>query len=161
MSASLRKKGPGLEKALGKLVHKIQHEKPIVAVGVLGKNSDRADAKSGITNAQLALIHEFGLGVPERSFLRATFDQLKDIWHAFVAKVFKPVADGKIDLMKALALIGERVKSDIKRRITQGSGIPPPNAPSTIARKGSDRPLVDTGRLVGSIDYEVRTKNKP
>ena len=31
-----------------------------------------------------------------------------------------------------------------------------PNAPSTIARKGHDKPLIDTGTLKASIDYEVK-----
>lgn len=155
----LKTKGPGLEKALGKIVHQIEHAKPVVAVGVLGKGAAREG--DTLSNVELAVIQEFGLGVPERSFLRATFDRMKETWNAFAAKALKPALAGKIELTKALALIGERVKSDIKRRITQGEGIPPPNAPSTIARKGSDRPLVDSGRLVGSIDYEVRSKHKP
>lgn len=34
----------------------------------------------------------------------------------------------------------------------------PPNAPSTIARKGSDRPLIDTGSLRRAITFVVRAK---
>jgi hypothetical protein len=34
----------------------------------------------------------------------------------------------------------------------------PPNAPSTIARKGSDRPLIDTGQLRRAITYVVTEK---
>lgn len=125
-----------------------------VVIGVLGTTAARPG--ESLDNVELAVIQEFGLGVPERSFLRATFDKLKDRWFKFASRVMRLVAKGKIPLERGLAIIGEKVKADVKRAITQGAGIPPPNAPSTIARKGSSRPLVDTGRLVGSIDYEVR-----
>ncbi len=32
----------------------------------------------------------------------------------------------------------------------------PPNAQATIDAKGSSNPLVDTGQMVGSIDYKVK-----
>lgn len=38
---------------------------------------------------------------------------------------------------------------------TEGFGEWQPNAPQTIARKGSDKPLIDTGRLRGAVTYEV------
>lgn len=36
----------------------------------------------------------------------------------------------------------------------------PPNAPSTIERKGSDNPLIDTGAMRQSVSYAV-TREKP
>lgn len=125
-------------------------------IGVLGSTSARPGEP--VDNVELAVIHEFGLGVPERSFLRSTFDRLKDKWGKFSARVMKLVAAGKLPLEDGLALIGERVKADVKRAITSGAGIGPPLAQATIDRKGSSRPLVDTARLLGSIDYEVRLK---
>jgi hypothetical protein len=41
----------------------------------------------------------------------------------------------------------------IKQRIA--NGIAPPNSPYTIARKGSSKPLIDTGQLRNSITYQV------
>jgi len=32
----------------------------------------------------------------------------------------------------------------------------PPNAQSTVDAKGSSNPLVDTGQMIGSIDYKVK-----
>ena len=34
----------------------------------------------------------------------------------------------------------------------------PPNAPSTIKKKGSSNPLIDTGEMVQSVDYKVTTQ---
>ena len=33
----------------------------------------------------------------------------------------------------------------------------PPNSQMTVEMKGSDNPLIDTGRLVGAIRHEVET----
>lgn len=38
------------------------------------------------------------------------------------------------------------------------SHIPPPNSPATVARKGFDLPLYDTGTLYRAFDYEVTFK---
>ena len=38
------------------------------------------------------------------------------------------------------------------------SHIPPPNRPSTVARKGFDLPLYDTGALYRAFSYEVTPK---
>lgn len=154
LKTGLKKTGPGLEKALRELADKAAGAR--VVIGVLGSTSSRPGEP--IDNVELAVTHEFGLGVPERSFLRATFDRLKDKWAKFSARVMKLVASGKLDLEAGLAMIGERVKADVKKAITSGEGIPPPLSQATIDRKGSSRPLVDTARLLGSIDYEVRLK---
>jgi hypothetical protein len=54
-----------------------------------------------------------------------------------------------------MKLIGMRVVGDIQDRISDG--IPPPNSPITIARKGSSKPLIDSGQLRQSISFEVRS----
>jgi hypothetical protein len=38
-------------------------------------------------------------------------------------------------------------------------GVPPPNAPSTIARKGHGRTLIDTELMKNEIDYEISDEN--
>lgn len=151
-----------------------------VVVGVLGANDRRSDqapkreqksksvasaiggfaALDHIGNVELAIIQEFGLGVPERSFLRRTFDKRREEWKALAERLMRLVLKEKLTADAMLKLLGEKMKADIKREITSGAGIPPPNAQSTIDRKGSSRPLVDSGRLVGSIDYEVRSLKK-
>jgi len=35
------------------------------------------------------------------------------------------------------------------------SGVPPPNAPSTIKKKGSSTTLIDSGDALGSIDHKI------
>ena len=65
------------------------------------------------------------------------------------------ILTGRSSVKKALNLLGVQIASLIKRKITILRD--PPNAPSTIAQKGSTNPLVDTGRLRASINHEVKS----
>lgn len=135
---------------------------PYVKVGVLG---GAKDARQGgeIGNVELAMIHEFGspkAGIPERSFIRSTFEMGKAGYVADFRRLLVAVVEGKMTVPRALGLMGLKISSDIKKRVTSGTGIPPPNAPSTIAAKGSSRPLIDTGRLVNSVSHEVVMTDK-
>ncbi len=90
----------------------------------------------------LGEIHEFGLGVPQRSFIRGWFDSKQDQIRADV-KAFASAPE-------ALAL---RLAAGCQDYIA--AGVAPANAPSTIARKGSSKPLIDTGVLRSSIVGKV------
>lgn len=127
------------------------------------------------TNVQLAAIHEFGVPgkIPARPFIQGTFVLHRQEYRAQLRVLagdwFTRATKGGDQLRRALGIMGLKMASDMKTRVITGEGIPPPNAPSTIAKKlakgkwkkgGSDaspRPLVDTGRLVGSISHEVAT----
>jgi hypothetical protein len=63
------------------------------------------------------------------------------------------VANG-YDAAKTLALVGEAVAGQLRQEIVDTNA--PSNAPSTIRRKGFDKPLVETSHLLNSIDYEVK-----
>lgn len=93
--------------------------------------------------------------IPRRSFVRDTVDMKRRQIAAIIRNLAAQVLVGKMDREKALEIVGVFVQGLIRQRISQG--IPPPNAPSTIARKrGSAKPLIDTGQLRASIDHEVR-----
>lgn len=47
----------------------------------------------------------------------------------------------------------EFVKSLIVKAIDDG--IPPPNAPPTVERKGFDHPLVETGEMRDNVEYRI------
>jgi len=121
-----------------------------VAVGIQG--DDASEDHEGMTNAQLGAIHEFGLGVPERSFIRSTFDEN----NAFQTRmdVLAKVALSGGTAKGQLIIVGEQARTAILRKIK--SHIPPPLAESTVAhKKGETTPLIDTGQLWNSISYEI------
>lgn len=166
----LTMKGDGL-KRLREMMRELGR-KPHVKVGVMGNvdgrssgSKTRREAGATIDNVALAVIHEYGLPkgswkknpemfIPPRPFLRSTFDAKKSEWNALLMRMAPLVLAGKLTVEQALELLGQRASADVRRRITSGSNFTP-NAPSTIRRKGSSRPLVDTGQLVNSISYVV------
>jgi len=134
--------------------------------GVIGaKGAAEHEAEHGaaandepLTNAELALVHEFGTDkVPERSFIRAAFDANHERYFANMKKLVGAVIDKKLTLRRAIGLVSSQMASDMRGLIRSGAGIPPPNAPATVERKGSSRPLVDSGQLLGSISHAVVT----
>lgn len=102
-----------------------------------------------ITMGEIAAIHEFGIGVPERSFLRGYFKES----NATVAEAALRLLRSRGATPAMLETLGTWLVGQIQLRIA--NRIPPPLAASTIARKGSDVPLIDTGQLRSSIAYKV------
>lgn len=132
-------------------------EESHVKVGVIGSQGGKAPhGDSGLSVLEIAAVHEFGapsVGIPERSFIRRTFNQKQ----AELAKVCAHLAAeylAGLPLEKALGKLGAWGQTAVKKTITE-DGVPPPLKPATIARKGSSRALVDTGQLLNSITYKV------
>lgn len=127
-----------------------------VKVGVVGPGAN--ESVEGMTMVELAAIHEFGApraGIPERSFIRRTFAAKQEETGRVTALLAKRLLAGEFTLEKALNVLGMWASTAVKKTITEGDGIPPPLAPATVAAKGSSRPLVDTGRLLQSISWQV------
>lgn len=145
--------GPGLAGLKAKLQAIADLE---VRVGVLG---DGGYHDADLTNAELLAIHEFGApraGIPERAPVRTAFDQHERAWQALAAKLLKAVIAERLAPEQALGLLGERAVADM--RTTIRAGLPPPLQPATVRRKGSTTPLIDTGRLLQAIAWEIRNR---
>jgi hypothetical protein len=137
-----------------------------VKVGLLGGAKKQRPGQA-IDNVTLGLVHEFGSplrGIPERSFIRAPFRNKRKKYLAVLRKLLQRTLTRKaLEIRPALAVVGEMMAADFK---AAGPGTPPPNAPETLRRKlamtrpgskGDPRSLVDTGRMLNSITYEVIT----
>jgi len=133
-------------------------------VGVQGQQASSAHREAApMTVVDLAVVHEFGkvihkkdgteIVIPQRSFIRATIDEYAPKLQRTASALGQGVLIGKFQTRQALELLGQQGVGLIKQRIADG--IPPPNADSTKARKGSSTPLVDTGQLRGSITHRV------
>ena len=137
---------------LQKLIKHIDSlKKQDVYVGVTKQTNARPD---GTSNAVIGRAHEFGLKVPERSWLRSTIMENGDKY----AKLF---SDGIMDVVsqdKPIDIIynniGQVASNDVKLKIVNGPFTP--LAQVTIDRKGSSRPLIDDGHFRKSITWEVR-----
>lgn len=128
---------------------------PYVKIGVLSSAGEYE--KGGHASlADVATWNEFGTTrSPSRPFMAQTFDENQEETKAFIEKEQGRVLDGKQTEAQALARIGVFYEGKTKQTFVKGEFAP--NAPYTIERKGSSRPLIDTGRLLRqSITHEVR-----
>ncbi len=124
------------------------------SVGVHRSTGQHGDSDKSV--AFIATCNEFGLGVPERSFMRSTLFENERKYKNRLAKVIKRAVEGESgrqwspDML--MGLLAQSVQDDIKRKITEIQD--PPNAQETINRKGSSNPLIDTGQMRDSIRWE-------
>jgi len=118
-----------------------------VQEGTLHKDKDKPGHLSELV--VIAAVHEFGApkrNIPERSVFRSTFDENLNELHRFTDKL-RPLYMKNPRL--ALKVLGAWMENKIKDKILTLRT--PPNAPSTIARKKSSNPLIDTAQYRQSI----------
>jgi hypothetical protein len=107
----------------------------------------------GTSVAMVAVIQDFGApnaGIPPRPFFRNVVAEGKMTWGKSLVTILK---DNDYDAKRALKLMGEGIRGQIQNSITNGSFTP--LKPATVRRKGFDKPLIDTGHMLNSVDYEV------
>lgn len=134
-----------------------QRGKSFVTVGVLGREGSKPAGKgSPITVAQVAEWAEFGIGQPERSWLRGWVDSNEGLIFDRIERETRAVLQGKRTQAQALKRIGVWLQGEVQLNIANfpDNGLEP-NAPSTIERKGSSVPLINTGQLRSSITHKV------
>jgi len=101
----------------------------------------------------VALKNEFGLGVPERSFLRTGGNEFAEDAKPLLIKAVKSVnAGGSFD--DEANKIGLKAVAAIQQKINDISS--PPNSEATIQRKGFNNPLIESGVMKQSITFKVR-----
>lgn len=95
--------------------------------------------------------------IPERSFLRSTFDENKNNIYNFIEKVIYKFADKKISKNTLWNPIGIYTRSLVRQKISNSRSWAKPKTRFTIALEGDGftTPLIHTGRLRDSIDFRV------
>lgn len=128
---------------------------PHVTVGVQGTEAAE-DRGFGMSNVKLALVHEFGSKdgrVPQRSFIRSTIDRERRLLLRMLKRAARNTATYG-NVARHLGIVGEKAQAEMVRTIDQSIGLKA-LAQSTIDRKGSTRPLLNTSGLKRSISYKV------
>jgi hypothetical protein len=144
------KGGEKLDRALREMARKI-NKPATLRVGFLS----RARYPSGEPVALIAAVQEFGSpsrGIPPRPFFRNAIAKYSPEWAPAIAGLLK---DNDYDAERTLELAGSAIAGQVKQSIIDITS--PPLKPATIKRKGFDKLLVDTGHLLASVDYEVKT----
>jgi hypothetical protein len=114
----------------------------------------------GITDlALVAAANEFGTEtIPERSFMRSTFEEEREKLTAISYAEAQAILAGRKDVETSLDLMGLYLVGRIQAKIHSHPA--PENAPATIARKNSCGTLIDSGQLVQSIRHVNTIKGR-
>ena len=102
-------------------------DKAIVKTGI---QSD-AGENDGVSIAEYASFNEFGTRtIPERPFMRKTFDDNLANYNKLIERLFKGMLSGKIDAKMAFSILGQQTEDDMKNTIMTGNF--KPNSDITI-----------------------------
>lgn len=148
VKVSVTEKGPGFSVLAAELLG------AELRVGVQGDEARAAHPNSEWSVGELAARHEMGLGVPERSFLRVWFDENEDRVTQQLREAFAQIAARKTTRKKALAALGYQWTQEIREFVASGK-VTPALAASTVRRKKSTIPLVETATMVNAITYKL------
>ena len=126
-----------------------QADKEVVAGIQAGPVND------GLQVAEYAAWNEFGTrNIPARPFMRNYVDNNTDRLIRFMANGVTQVALGNATTSGLLNALGLEMQNGIKKSINGGDFAP--NAPYTVQKKGSNKPLIDTGVMLNSVTYAIR-----
>ncbi|KPA87292.1 hypothetical protein PF66_06202 [Pseudomonas asplenii] len=100
--------------------------------------------------AQEVVVPAHQVTIAARPFFRNMIAEKSPKWGDDFGKILKA---NDYDAEASLALMGERIKGQLQKSIIDLKD--PPNRPSTLKQKAGTNPLVDTGHMLDSVDYEV------
>lgn len=133
----------------------IAHARALNGRGVKMGVQASAGQQNGVDLLDILIWNEYGTrNIPARPVMRSYFDQNartigaeSDNAATFVLRT------GRVDL--ALGRMGEYMQSGLQAHWLNSKAWAVPNAPATIAMKGSDVPLIDNSLLIRATRYQV------
>lgn len=118
--------------------------------------------EDGLTIATIAAVNNFGTAdgkIPARPFLEPAIIKGAPQYQRLAEVMIPKVLSGEMTMLTLLEQMGNLAEGHVKQEITDLDT--PPNAQSTIDRKGSSSPLIDTGALRQSIRYVIDDSGEP
>ena len=116
---------------------------------------DGGQLRVGFLEGAIAAIQDGGApgrGIPPRPFFRNMIAAKSPEWPAAIGA---ELVANNYDVEKTLERSGHAISGQLRQSIVDTNS--PALAPSTIARKGHSKPLVDSAHMLNSVDYEVKT----
>ena len=124
----------------------------------IGFQHGDATEDDGTDICDIAAWNELGtVNMPSRPFLRQSVDDNESKINAFLKQKKSDIVRGA-SAQQVLSEIGIFQKDLIQDKILSGEFAP--NAPSTVRKKGSSKPLIDTGRMMQSVNYVIKRKGE-
>lgn len=138
-------------KRILKELKKLEH-KPFVKIGFPAESSKTNDEHGKlVTVLDVAIWSEFGtINMPERSFMRASFDKNRTKYLKLNKKLLTDIYSGKKTVEKSLDILGETILNDIKTFLISGEVEPK----SLRALFEGGKTLVDTAQMLNSLTFK-------
>lgn len=117
---------------------------------------DTMHEQAKLTIAEIGAIHEYGApgaNIPERPFLNPALREGVMQMERLSKVLLFEVQNGEITKQAALERLGELGVRLVQQKIRNGAFVP--LKASTIARKGSSKPLIDTGQMMQSVTFSI------
>lgn len=122
----------------------------------VGFQAGEAQYENGADLCEIAAYNEYGgSDRPARPFMRQSFENHEAELQAACDAVNKTIASGGT-AEAALKKLGVIAKGLVQDEIVNGGF--EPNAESTIARKGSATPLIDSGFMRQSVNFYIKQR---
>ena len=126
--------------------------------------------EDGTPVAYVATIHEYGsskAGIPPRPFMRPTVEREENNWRRFIAQEAPKILDGRQTVEGLFEILGLNISGEIAKSISEVTE--PALLEATILAKtrkmadaktvgALDKPLVESGLMIGSVTYTVGGK---
>lgn len=161
VNIKIKENNPGVYKALKKRLEQISRKR-VVAGFPKGKlnnpHYEPEDGKPGASIIDVAIWNNFGIGVPRRNFMTPASEEWQKYFKKLTEAAQEEITNGTINIDNFLNLMGQAGAEFISEAIVRLKM--PPNALSTIQRKKSSNPLIDSGDMSKAPTYEIRIKEK-
>lgn len=115
----------------------------IIAIAVYNHEGTRGGASGG----------GWGGPIPPRPFITRAFFKARGELKTFLRAEAKGILTGRIGLAQALPRLGIWGQTKIQDQI--GSNMAPKNSATTVRLKGSNKTLIDTGRMRQSVTWAI------
>lgn len=126
-----------------------------VAVGF----QDGATEDDGTLVALVAALNEYGRpenNQPPRPFFRRMIAENKKRWPKMLVAALEST---QFDIEKSMRLMGVEMSEELQDAIRQL--VSPPLSPVTIAKKGFDKPLIETATMLNHVTFAVHAGEPP
>lgn len=123
--------------------------------------------EDGTPVAYIATIQEFGApskNIPSRSFIRSTISEKEKAWNELALAGAKKILKGETTSDTVLELLGEKVKGDIKEKITtlQEPALKNSTIKARLRKRANKsvtglltKPLIDSGLMLATLSSKV------
>ena len=141
--------GEDLQRKLAEIAERLGESKTL-RVGFL----EGATYPDGESVPMVAAANEFGdpaMNRPPRPFFRNMIADKSPAWGDELARIAVAV---NYDADTLIPLMGERIKEQLQGSIRDLTE--PALSPYTIAKKGFDKPLIETSHMLNSVDYDIK-----